>query len=129
MTYRHIKGATVLVAEDNMLVALNIALALEDREAHVLGPCARVSEALRVLDGADIVGAILDVDLIDGPVTPLAQALIAKDMPIVFCTGVGLPEELKALIPDATVFLKPTEPERLIDKLNQMISAGVQASS
>ena len=126
MTYRHIKGATVLVAEDNMLVALNIALALEDR---VLGPCARVSEALQMIEGADIVGAILDVDLIDGPVTPLAQALIAKGLPIVFCTGVGLPAELKALIPNAEVFLKPTEPERLIDKLNQMISSRMQASS
>ena len=129
MTYRHIKGATVLVAEDNMLVALNIALALEDREARVLGPCARVSEALHMIEGADIAGAILDVDLIDGPVTPLAQALIAKGLPIVFCTGVGLPAELKALIPNAEVFLKPTEPERLIDKLNQMISSRMQASS
>ncbi|WP_386680996.1 hypothetical protein [Loktanella sp. R86503] len=129
MTYRHIKGATVLVAEDNMLVALNIALALEDREAHVLGPCARVSEAMRLIGGTDIVGAILDVDLIDGPVTPLAQALTDRDVPIVFCTGVGLPEKLTKLIPDATVFLKPTEPERLIDKLNQLIRSKAEATS
>jgi DNA-binding response OmpR family regulator len=114
---RNLAGARVLIAEDNIMVAMDLASEFEASGAEVMGPFARVEEAIAALLSGKPDGAILDVNLLDGIVTPLAVNLIETNVPVVFCTGVSLPTELGAHYPDAQVFIKPTSSDRLVDAL------------
>lgn len=115
------RGARILVAEDNMMVAMDLAAELEACDAQVIGPFARIGEALTAAAEGSPDGAILDVNLLDGEVTPLAEKLLADGIPVVFCTGVALPKELRGRYPDSPVFIKPTSPERLAEALSPLL--------
>lgn len=116
-----LKDARVLVAEDNLIIALDLVAELEESGACVLGPAARVQDGLALVEGALPDGAILDVDLLDGPVTPLAEQLLERQVPCVFCTGVGLPETLTARHPGLKVCSKPCLPQRLAECLTALM--------
>ena len=53
----------ILVAEDETLIALDIAYSVEEAGGTVIGPTARVSEALELLEKHEVTGAILDFNL------------------------------------------------------------------
>ena len=115
--------ALVLVAEDEPFIALDVAMAVEDAGGEVLGPAASVREALELLDGRDVAAAILDVNLIDGDVSPVAEALIARGVPILLQSGVGLPLDLAARFPDLAFRLKPCTAAVLVRQLADLIAA------
>lgn len=114
-------GARVLVAEDNLMVALDIAAVLEEAGATVLGPAARVRNALAILEQERPTAAILDVNLLDGVVTPVAERLIESGIPLIFCTGTEAPREIVRLRPDVPVFKKPTDAGQLILELARLL--------
>lgn len=78
-------GKRVLVAEDNYLIANELAEHLEAANAVVLGPCASLADANLQALHSDL--AVLDVDLRGEMVFPLADRLKALDVPFVFFTG------------------------------------------
>ena len=62
----------------------------------VVGPAARVTQALAMLDTEAIDAAVLDVSLNGEKSYPVADALVARGVPFVFSTGYrrdGLPTE------------------------------------
>ncbi len=75
-------GARILVAEDEAVIAWALADAFADAGAEVVGPAASVREASQLLDDRAIDVAILDVNLLDGEVTPIAERLIAQGVPV-----------------------------------------------
>ena len=86
----------VLVVEDESLVAMLLETMLEDLGCVTVGPVASVDEALGVAAGGDIDAALLDVNVAGTPVFPVAEALEARGIPLVFSTGYGeggLPEQ------------------------------------
>ena len=89
----------VLIAEDNPIIALELALSVLDAEGEVVGPCASVSEALTAVAARVPEAAILDIQLEDGEVTPVAAALMDLDVPLVFHSAVPIPAPLTAAIP------------------------------
>ena len=74
----------------------------------VAGPYAGLDEAMRALDGADLAGAILDINLAGVPVFPLADILVYRQIPFLFMTGYGS-ERLEARFSDIAVLQKPVE--------------------
>lgn len=76
---------------------------------------------LQLLESLPVDGAILDVNLIDGDVTPIVAVLTKRGVPIILQSGVGLPSELSARFPHLTVYIKPCAPTRLIDELVRML--------
>jgi CheY-like chemotaxis protein len=106
----------VLIVEDQLIVALDIQMAVEDANGEVVGPAATVREALELLSRAKVDAAILDANLPDGDVTPVAEELIARGIPIIINTGVALPFKLRGHS-DLPVFKKPTAPTCLIREL------------
>lgn len=121
-------GAQVLILEDEPLVALDLAATVEAAEGKVVGPFASVGEALAVLDDAEIAAAILDANLIDGEVTPVAILLRERGIPVVVVTGKGLPEGLCRTHPDLPVYSKPAEPQRILEELSAMLRDGLTKS-
>jgi two-component SAPR family response regulator len=78
----------ILVVEDNFLLAMEIEGLLRRQGCVVLGPVGTVEHALALLDREatpDL--AVLDVDLQGRRVTPVAAALLSRDVPFVLVTG------------------------------------------
>ena len=79
----------VLVVEDEYLVAQDLAQELEDLGVEVLGPVARVEDALALLasGAAQPDAAVLDVNLGGRMAFPVVDVLRGRGVPIVFVTG------------------------------------------
>jgi DNA-binding response OmpR family regulator len=112
----------ILIAEDEVLLALDLAAALEDRGAHVIGPVLTVAEGLAMAERGGIAAAILDANLLDRDITPLALRLIDQGVPFVIHTGTGLPEDLARAHPELKVVMKPALPETVLRALDMEMS-------
>ena len=113
---------TVLLVEDEMFVALDIQMSLEDEGWEVAGPFARAADALAYLQDNRPACAILDVRLADGDVFPVAEKLAAEGVPFVFHSGHADGRELKHQFPTAAFCGKPCLPDVLNSELNRMVS-------
>lgn len=111
----------ILIVDDEPFIALDLAMAVEDAGCLVVGPAGSVREALGLLEASRVTAAILDVNLSDGDVTPVVDVLVARGVPLIFQTGVGLPPSLKARYPDLLVYAKPVMSERLVEMLIGLI--------
>ncbi|ACI99520.1 response regulator [Rhodospirillum centenum] len=93
-------GARILIVEDEFLIALHIQEVMEGLGFVVVGPVARLEEALEVVaGGGGIDGAVLDVNLSGTYVFPLAERLAVLGIPFILTTGYEaftVPEELRA---------------------------------
>lgn len=83
-----LEGRYVLVVEDEYMIAVDLARALEDLGATVIGPAASVADALALVAGESALDlAILDVNLGVEKVFPVAHDLRARGVPFIFATG------------------------------------------
>jgi CheY-like chemotaxis protein len=80
-------GRRILVVEDEMLVALLLHDMLIDLGCRVVGPAASVAEALEMIETRPLDAAMLDVNLGGQMSYPVADALIARNLPFVLSTG------------------------------------------
>lgn len=81
-------GRRILVAEDDYFIAQDLACALEEAGALVVGPAASLSEALELIERAEALdGAVLDLNLQGEMAYPAADALLRRAVPFVFTTG------------------------------------------
>ena len=88
MNEQSLKGRRILVVEDEYMIADAMQRDLEDEGAIVVGPAPTVRKALHLLeDEADLDGAVLDMNLGDEKVFPVADALQARGIPFLFTTG------------------------------------------
>jgi DNA-binding NtrC family response regulator len=97
-----LQGLRVLVVEDEMLIAAEMEATLEDLGCLVVGPFARVGEALDALEDTTVDAAVLDVNVRGEMIFPVAERLTARGVPMVFCTGYAdlqtLPEPLQGQV-------------------------------
>lgn len=82
-------GLRVLVVEDEMMVSMLIEDMLGDLGCTVVGPAARLDEALALAENAELDCAVLDVNLGGQSTFPVADLLRAKGAPFAFATGYG----------------------------------------
>lgn len=82
-------GLRVLVVEDEMMVSMLIEDMLGDLGCQVVGPAARLEEALALAQTADLDCAVLDVNLGGESTFPVADLLREKGAPFAFATGYG----------------------------------------
>jgi DNA-binding response OmpR family regulator len=96
----------ILVVEDEFLIALDIAAALEQAGLAVVGPAGTVGDALHAIAQEDVHGALLDAHLVGEPVERVADALKARNIPFAFVSGYGR-EQLPAAHRNAVLVKKP----------------------
>lgn len=116
--------ASILICEDEPFIALDLAMSVQEAGGRVLGPAASVREAMEILRFNKLTGAILDVNLADGVITPVVEQLLERSVPVVIQTGGGLPSELSIPNLGACLFSKPVAPERLIRALVDQMGTG-----
>jgi len=79
----------VLVVEDEMLIGMLLEDMLTDIGHHVVAVVPRLKDALAAVEKETFDLAILDVHLHGEAAFPVADALIARNIPFVFATGYG----------------------------------------
>lgn len=107
-----LSGASIMVVEDEALVALAVTDSLTDLGLCVVGPFSRVADARRALQSTSVDAAILDVNLGGELVYPLADILKARGIPFVFVTGYGV-ESIERRFRTSPVLQKPIEKDLL----------------
>ena len=114
--------ARILVVDDEVLIAMEIADNLEANGFEVVGPCQSVSQALDVLTKPDCCdAAVLDASLRNESAQPVALALLALQVPFVVVSGYSahqLPDALAA----APLLTKPVPADALIAQLRLMLA-------
>lgn len=112
-------GCSVLVAEDEFLVAFHWETVLEEQGAEVK-TAATVQEAMPfAADGIDC--ALLDVSLLDGDVFPVADLLHKRGIPFIFHSGHAELGELAKRYPGAEAITKPASERVLVATLERMM--------
>jgi DNA-binding response OmpR family regulator len=90
--------ARILIVEDEVLIAELLVMYVEELGHEVVGPAATVDQALSLLIANPPQLAIIDCSLGTQESTPIAVALVEKNLPFAFATGRGanaLPEGFK----------------------------------
>jgi DNA-binding NtrC family response regulator len=82
-------GARLLIVEDEYLLAREMADYFENIGAEIVGPVGTVEHALALIASSRIQIAVLDVNLRDERVYPVADDLTSKKIPFVFASGYG----------------------------------------
>ena len=107
-----LNGGSVMLVEDEAIVALAVNDSLTDLGFSVIGPFSRVADACRALQHHRVDAAILDVNLDGEMVYSLAELLIAQKIPFVFATGYGA-ESIESRFEHIQVLQKPIEKDML----------------
>jgi CheY-like chemotaxis protein len=92
-------GVRVFLVEDESGVAMLIEDMLEELGCELVASVAHLAQAFDVTQSTVFDVAILDVNVSGEQVFPLASALAARGIPIVFSTGygmAGIPEDMRA---------------------------------
>jgi PAS domain S-box-containing protein len=98
----------VLLVEDEALVAMMIQECLGDFGYQVVGPIATATEAAARAKDGNFEAAVLDINLGDGAVYPIADMLAARGIPFVFVTGYDA-ESVDPRFRNVPVLQKPIE--------------------
>jgi PAS domain S-box-containing protein len=105
-------GNRVLLVEDEPLVAMMMGEALRELGFSVIGPCVTAADAVATIGSTDVRAAILDVNLDGALVYPVADLLVARDIPFAFITGYG-EESLSPRYANVPVLQKPIDRKAL----------------
>lgn len=105
-------GNRILVVEDEALVALAVAEAINELGFSVVGPFSNVTSAMPAIEQSDADAAILDVNLGGELVYPLAEMLTMRGVPFVFVTGYGA-ESIDRQFSHVPILQKPIERQML----------------
>ncbi|AMA58681.1 response regulator [Bradyrhizobium sp. CCGE-LA001] len=81
-------GRRIFVVEDEYFLADDIGKAFRALGAEVAGPAGDLEDALKILhDGGVLDAAVLDVNIRNDMIFPIARELRARGVPFVFTTG------------------------------------------
>lgn len=118
-------ASLVLVVEDEILIALDLAATLEEAGYRVLGPAPTVAMALSLLGQQRPDAAVLDMSLRDGMVTPVAWLLRRMEVPFVVASAYGrsaLPDD--EALAGAPSLGKPTSGAVLLPAMEDLLRGG-----
>lgn len=113
----------ILVAEDELVVACDLCDTVEEAGFEVEGPHSGISSAMLAFQKEKPALAILDIELDDGIVFPLAKKLSEEDVPIIFHSGRRSQEEVAEHFPTATTLVKPSPPSAILKAVAEVLEA------
>jgi DNA-binding response OmpR family regulator len=113
--------ASVLIFEDEPLIAENLRTALVEAGFEVVGVAGRVEKALGLIEKVACDAAVLDANLAGASAGPAAAALAAHKTPFVVLSGYT-PEQLKPEFSAGLFIQKPCPTAQLIEHLSAMLT-------
>jgi DNA-binding response OmpR family regulator len=110
-------GVTVLVVEDDLLLAMDLETTLVGAGAVVVDICRSLPKAIARADADDFAVAVLDFSLGSDSVTPLARRLARRDVPFILYTGLQRAEPVLMEWRDYPIVEKPASPHMLVSAI------------
>jgi len=117
----------ILVAEDEPIVAFDLCDTVQEAGYEVEGPHRDISSAMLAFQKQKPDLAILDVQLGDNVVYPLAQKLADENVPIIFHSGQFSRDDVHERFPEATTLVKPCPPSSILDTVATALNVRTQA--
>ena len=115
------QNASVLVVEDEALIAMDLQALLEDAGYRVVGPANTTAAALALLSGGDPDVALLDVNLGRSDVFGVANELANRKTKLIFLTG-HTAQKLPPAHRHHPLVAKPYLPHVLLQAVRQALS-------
>jgi DNA-binding response OmpR family regulator len=84
-----LQGQTIMIVDDEPMVAMLLESALSDEDCIIIGPFASVAQASQAARSGPVDFALLDVNVADGQVYPIAQILEERGIPFLLLSGYG----------------------------------------
>ncbi|QZH76521.1 MAG: response regulator [Erythrobacter sp.] len=109
-----------MVVEDEFIIALDLSETVRDLGFRVTGPFADKDHAMIAIAEELPDLAILDVMTASGEVFPLADALVASGVPIIFHSGHCTSADIASRYPGALAASKPCPPAILIEMIENV---------
>lgn len=116
------KNLSVLVLEDEFLIADEISSILEDAGHSVIGPSATVAAALSRLKEKTPDVAIIDANISGDSSAAVAERLRELDVPFCLCTGYRS-HDLENEFGDVAIVPKPISPAAILDTIQSLAGA------
>ena len=107
----------VLVVEDNIIIAMDAEMFMQDLGATSVYVCSTVSAALDRVQSQDLSFALLDINLGAETSERIAVALHEQGVPFAFATGYGELNALNERFPKAKVIQKPYDQSAIAEVL------------
>lgn len=111
----------VLVAEDELIIGTDLCDTVQEAGYLVEGPFDDIAAAALSFQKNKPDLAILDVQLGDGVVYPLAEQMMAENVPVIFHSGQLTPEEVHRKFPMALALAKPCPPAEVIQTMQDAL--------
>ena len=111
----------VLVIEDETLILMMIEGMLSDLGCQSITAAATIEKALALIDAQAFDAAMLDMNMNGNPSHPVAEALVARGVPFVYCTGNNSHKPMD-VSHGQPVLKKPFEYEQLVEILTRLLS-------
>ena len=114
----------MLVVEDELMIRMLLEGMLTDLGHTVAAEAGSIEEALSLAKAAEFDVAVLDVNLNNQPITPVAEVLMARGVPFVFASGYGqrgVPEAFR----QSPTLQKPFQIEALAQAIDAALAKAV----
>jgi DNA-binding LytR/AlgR family response regulator len=115
-------GLRILIAEDNVLAAMEVEQILREHGCEPIGPAPTVEHALHLVRTERLDGAVLDINLRDQLIFPVAAELERRGIPFIFATGYEDRSALPADLADRPRLRKPYSERQLVELLTTAIA-------
>jgi DNA-binding response OmpR family regulator len=99
--------ASILLLEDDLLLAMDMEDYLTENGHTVVGPFGRISDALEAIPQCDLAGAVVDLNLRGELSFPVIELLEKRSVPLIVCSGYAELPELKTRLQGRPLLPKP----------------------
>ena len=124
---RPLEGLSVLIIEDEVLIAMMLLNEIERAGGTPIGPVTSVAAALKEIESGSADVALVDGKLIDGSAADLAAALAGRRIPYVVVSGYE-EANLPAPLQGAPFIAKPISLPLLIEAIKGVTSRASPSS-
>ena len=121
MAAQRLHGRCVLIVEDEYLLANDLEREFRPAGINILGPVPTLLQAMALVQDQAIDLAVLDIALDGDNVYPLADALIGRNVPVLFVTGYDR-SDIPSRYSDVPVCQKPVGPGEVIAALRRIVA-------
>lgn len=111
----------ILVAEDELLIALDLEAILSEAGAEVIGPFATLVSAIDAARQQDLSAAVLDIRLGRETTGEVVRILCGRGIPFLFYTGQTVPVDMMAISGVAPTLAKPAGRQALVTAITRLL--------
>ena len=107
--------------EDEYFLAEDISAALKELGAEIVGPVGEVGDAIAIVNSGQLIdAAVVDINLKDQLIYPVAENLRARNIPFVFTSGYDQ-SAIVSRFKDIQLFEKPIDAAAMANSLGRLI--------